>query len=354
MRDFVSSALRASSPAEPGKEQKDQIFIYMTGDADANTGDDRKDAEAVRHLRTLFDPLKRAYEEIFKPSFRLAHDLEPRAVWLQRLLGWNPAIANAVILCGQNLTETQEGPSSVKALRVAEFYKGCGAGQLTWVAVNKEHRRESLGLMMVLLGIRALRELASRNGETLAATVIEVNNPKCVNAEAYSDAKRPVYETFEKWGARFLPIEYRRPNVARGDTGKTTEFSLMVYPDAQTGFYPNKEQIRAALRGIYTNEGVADPEADPDFQQMSAALETCPDLTEKNERFVAKMASFEIWLQKRAHHERDNRHACVLDEPFGEWLKFFEAQKSGRTESPTRTFPPGRDSQTAAPEAQPV
>lgn len=317
MKGLFSSAFRASCATEPGsdKSHQDQILTFMTGDVPGDTN------QGLISLRRLFEPLTRAYEDVFKPSFKLAHDLEPRALWLQRLLGWKTGISNAVILCGNNMEEGNKTPS-IKALRVAEFYKEHGTGQLTWVAVNKVNRQEGLGLMMVLLGIRALRELAHRNGETLDTTIIEVNNPRRVNAGQYSDAKRPVYETFEKWGARFVPIEYRRPNVARGDVKKTDEFSLMVYPDARTGRYPDKAQLRQALRGIYVNEGVENPEDDADFIAMTAALDACPPLTEVNTGFVRRMESFERWLRAQGHRIDDR--TLRLDEAFKSWSEEFD------------------------------
>lgn len=321
--DKLSSVFRASFFAKPG----DEILIHMTGN-------EQNDMDAIKGLRRLFDPLKVAYEEVFQPSFGLAHDLEKRSVWLQRLLGWSPTISNAVILCGQNLSKENGTAKTVKALRVAEFYKGCGAGQLTWVAVNKESRKESLGLMMVLLGIRSLQELARRNGENLGATVIEVNNPDKVSAAAYSDAGKAVYDTFRKWGARFVPMGYLRPNVARGDLQKTDEFSLMVYPDSRTGRYPGKEEIRQALRGIYINEGIENPDADPDFQAMSRQLETVPEITEVNTDFVETMSSFENWLGK--HMRQDGKNLFRLDQPFRQWI---DDRKTQRKAQPPETRP---------------
>ncbi len=210
-----------------------------------------------------------------------AHDVDGVDLLRARLNGEEEGIALVAIVAGQNLTDTFN--------RVAKG--GCLAELYTHPHTNEAHAHltylvalnegEGIGKFLIQSRIALLEEMARAKNVPLRTIFIEV----CDNNEANK-------QKFLKLGARPGPGGYCRPDV-QDNTLIVDDYADMYYPVG--GRYPDAQAIEEARACYWRAQGIADPHAHPEFQEMVARAHEWPGFSQsENPAFEASLQAFRV------------------------------------------------------------
>ncbi len=99
---------------------------------------------------------------------------------------------------------------------VADWYPGCGALELIYIAVDPSRRKEKIGKKILNNGIELIQKALEEKQETVKAIFLEVDIPTTVMEAANSMNPIDRLKVWDAWGAKRIPINYTQPPLSKG------------------------------------------------------------------------------------------------------------------------------------------
>lgn len=220
-----------------------------------------------------FDLIKRAYDEIYIPSFPDKQDREPLSRWVNRcdpFLQKNNTSAYILMVAGQNLADPENG--FIEGLAVGIYFKRTNVALLAYNAVREECRGSGLGKMLLNARLDYFDQISKKLGRPTEGIFLEVENP---DFDGLTREKRKIcerrIETYRRWGAQELPLDYAHPPLVASDDFKLKEYKLLSFPGVNN-LNPSTRTIKHFLACVYMDCGILCPTKDPDFKEMLKQL----------------------------------------------------------------------------------
>ncbi|MDE1151036.1 MAG: hypothetical protein PW788_00740 [Micavibrio sp.] len=219
--------------------------------------------------------MRRAYNDIFVAAFPMPEERESLEKIEEKLRQPTHGVKRVILLAGKHLDDPDPAKAQLYGISIAYYYSADQAGLLAYNAIAPEYQQMGLGRLMVKGRIEGLEALAAEEGATLKCAVLEVNDPAKVKPEDDSMDPAKRVATFERWGAKRIPVPYVQPALAEGEE-KGRSSILMAYP--VQGEYPKGEAVAGFIRGIWSanNNGPVDYRQDPDYLNAMDALKNWP------------------------------------------------------------------------------
>jgi len=234
----------------------------------------------ILDLRTKPDEqlLQEVYTTVYLTSFTIPSEQEDPSVWRPRLWGAAPQpLELHVLVAGTALDRPAQ--RKLYGVNFCELYLASACGLLTYLVVTEAYRGRGLARRLVAEGITLLqnraRALELAPAQQLRAFFSEANDPTKVSADVMDPWAR--LQAFGRMGARIVPIPYVQPELVPGQ-GACHDLLLLAWPtDGQPIDRLSARVVRDFLADFYRASGVDEPEGDPDFQQMVAAVDRLSD-----------------------------------------------------------------------------
>lgn len=246
------------------------------GDARTERPGPEPDLEIV-DLRDLRDEdlLRAVHDGLYVTSFPLEEEREGFDYWLRALWGEGEDGGTRVhaFVAGLNLSEPTR--RQIAGLAFVELYRKSACGLLSYLAVDPEFRRRTLGRTLVSCAVEALRQDSRELRKPLRAVFAEVHDPDAAKAFSYDDVmdRSERMSFFAKIGARRVPIPYVQPALAPGRERARALQLIALSNDPEEPTLPSAV-IRDFLSELFElSEGNSSP-ADPEFRAMTEALAT--------------------------------------------------------------------------------
>jgi GNAT superfamily N-acetyltransferase len=206
--------------------------------------------------------LYREFLALYDRAFPDAREREDPGSWPERMTDPPPP--------GQprtRLLAARDGSALLGGL-VFEWYPESRCGLLTYLAVRPEARRSGLGSLLVL---RALEMLRHGDSGEARAVFSEVEDPDQVepDADLAPMPPRDRLAFFRRLDARRIRFPYVQPDLG---AGRARHLLLLCYGKSLPEGVLRRDVLAEFLREFYRCLGTEDPEADPDFQAMTADL----------------------------------------------------------------------------------
>ena len=222
----------------------------------------------VLDLRTVHDEvlLRQFHQQLYLPAFPRTQR-ERASIWRELLWGSDPHVELHCVLAGFNLRSAQR--REVIGGHLFEFYPTVRCGLLTYLVVERHHRRLGLGSFLLRLGLRALHRPCGRR-RMVRAVFAEIEDPrKTARGSRLIDPWRRV-DFFCRAGARILDVPYVQPELSPG-AGRARDLMLLAIEPSHASHLPSNV-VREFLRDYYLALGVAAPSRDHDYLRMLRCL----------------------------------------------------------------------------------
>lgn len=220
-------------------------------------------------LRTHPHPgLLAAFTELYTRTFTDPSEREDPAQWPARLYGKLPAPQPQM-----HLLVAVDNRGTLLGGIAFEYYRDSRCGLLTYLVVDPARRRRGLARHLVERAVTLLREDAARAGTLLRAVFSETEDPERVATRDNVMSPHERLTALARLGARRLDIPYVQPAL-EGGSGRCRHLLLLAfYPARAEADMIDGAVVRDFLHEFYRALGVAQPEADAEFQAMSACLQ---------------------------------------------------------------------------------
>lgn len=130
---------------------------------------------------------------------------------------------------------------------VADWYHKCESLELIYLAVDESRRGEGIGKGILDHGLSAIRKNLSSIGKTVKHIFLEVDIPRLTADPTQESSMQEAMDsvlrltTWEKWGAKRIPINYVQPSLSAGKA-PVSNMMLMYLDDSEA----EKDSIPAA------------------------------------------------------------------------------------------------------------
>lgn len=218
-------------------------------------------------LSEQYDPalLERVHRELYLPAFPRPEEREDPSVWAPLLRAPNAAPYHLCFIVARDEHQTPAG------FVLAEYYRGSRCALVSYLAVAPAQRRR--GVAGALLG-KARARLAVLSGGDLRALFAEMHDPRDASEELA--ASRARLALMRRLGGRRLPLPYRQPALRPGQAHAGALWLLTFPLSTQPLLRLPAAFVEAFLREFFAVLGLANPDRDPDFAPLFAALAAAP------------------------------------------------------------------------------
>ncbi|MGB5694603.1 MAG: GNAT family N-acetyltransferase [Polyangiales bacterium] len=204
--------------------------------------------------------------QLYERTFEAPELREDPALWLGRMWGDAPEPAPIVHI----IVAVDGSGRQVIGGVVCEYYRASGCGLVTYLVVTPTTRRTGIGRQLVSCAAATLRTQAAVHGRPLQAVFAEAADPARLPSSNGGTEPGERLSALARLGARRVDIPYVQPDLG-GGAGRVEGLWLL-----SMGVAPQEELpgpvLRAFLHEFYRSLGVADPDADADFQGMIARV----------------------------------------------------------------------------------
>jgi hypothetical protein len=222
--------------------------------------------------------LRRAYDGVYAPVFPMDNGGEPLERWLSFLHNRDDANNYLIIIAGRNLNPANDNRDApvIKGITVSNYYPQTDTGLLGYVAVDPTFRKEGLGMKLVDLQAEFLQAAAGTRGQNLRGWFLGCFDPAKTDHNYGGYNSQKLVDKYLAHGLQHVPVDYALPATiydgGKIDDPKVRHYMLMAGRHPETGALPDDRTVMDFIASIFTELGIDNPSADPDFQDMQRQL----------------------------------------------------------------------------------
>lgn len=183
---------------------------------------------------------------------------------------------------------------------VADWYPGCNALELIYIAVSPDSRGKGIGSGLLKEGIRLIKDtIREEEGGKIENVFLEVERPlRNARDKEINPVSRVAF--WEKQGARHIPIQYTQPPLSQGKA-PATNLMLLSFP-AEKG--NSCDKLDAGKLMVFLKEFYKWLDAPADSIYLTSMIQEINDISE-GEEGKKTVNTVPLFHQEKASAETD-------------------------------------------------
>lgn len=176
------------------------------------------------------------------------------------------------------VTQDHNGKDMVIAGMMYEHYRSSHVGFMTYLLVEPQWRKQGLSKALLSRAINELSKIEASSGNYLSF-IGDSENPDMINDSQSTMPTRDRYLVMQRLGGIPIDIKYVQPCLI-GGSGFCHHLILWSFDVEPFGNKISKETLVDFLSEEYKSLGIANPEFDKDFIEMTSTINKTVTLLE--------------------------------------------------------------------------